>query len=101
MSYRNQKCIIARVYEGRIYFSFFINLYSVVLLYFAVKLVHHRCQKCNVSSTVMLQMEVKRLQEHNQMLSRELEIEKEKLHSLEAALDGIKSQGKKILSNIL
>lgn len=38
-------------------------------------------------------MEVKRLLELNTALSKELEIEKEKLHSLEAALEGVRNQG--------
>ena len=37
---------------------------------------------------------MKRLQNETNMLKKELEIEKEKLHTLEAAFDSMKGQGK-------
>jgi cell division protein FtsB len=41
----------------------------------------------------VLQSEVKRLQDENNTLTKELEIEKEKLHTLEAALEQLRKQG--------
>jgi predicted RNase H-like nuclease (RuvC/YqgF family) len=41
----------------------------------------------------IVQSEVKRLQDENNTLTKELEIEKEKLHTLEAALEQLRKQG--------
>ena len=45
-------------------------------------------------TVTLFQVEMKRLQNETNMLKKELEIEKEKLHTLEAAFDSMKGQGK-------
>ena len=41
-------------------------------------------------------MEVKRLTDENNVIKQELEIEKEKLHTLEAAFESIRKRGRKL-----